>query len=169
MRRWIVVPLAVAALVLVASPLAAQSAAKVVLHATSLGKVLADARGRTVYLFQADKAGKSVCYGACAATWPPFLTVGLPSAGAGVKPALLGTTKRKDGKLQVTYARHPLYFFVQDKKAGQTNGEGINHFDAVTAAGKAAKGSNTAYTPPPAGTTTTTTTTTPYPGGGYGP
>jgi predicted lipoprotein with Yx(FWY)xxD motif len=96
---------------------------------TALGTFLVDGKkSKTLYLFMKDKSGKSACYGACATNWPPFLTIGKPKAGAGVKAALLGTTKRKDGKLQVTYNKHPLYWFKFDGKAGQTKGEDVNAF-----------------------------------------
>lgn len=97
------------------------------LRTTGVGRVLVAANGRTLYLFTADKGGKSVCYGQCAAYWPPLIA-SKPTAGAGLTVSMLGTTKRKDGKLQVTYAGHPLYFFVQDTKAGQIKGQGIVHF-----------------------------------------
>lgn len=136
--------------------------AKVLLRSTSLGSVLVDSRGRTVYLFDADRAAKSACYTQCAAAWPPLLTGSAPVAGPGVKQGLLRTTKRRDGKLQVVYAGHPLYFFSGDARGGQVNGEGIEHFGggwyAVSAAGKK-------VAPAPAGGTTTTT---PSSGGGYG-
>ena len=92
----------------------------------NLGKVIASAQGRTLYMFRADHGTTSVCYGSCATYWPPLLTKSKPVAGAGVKAALLGTTKRKDGKLQVTYKGHPLYTYVGDSKAGQTTGEGLD-------------------------------------------
>ena len=82
----------------------------------------------------------STCYGACAALWPPLLTKGKPIAGHGVRASLLGTTKRKDGKLEVTYNGHPLYYFVTDRKPGQTTGQAVNQFGApwwvLSAAGK---------------------------------
>jgi predicted lipoprotein with Yx(FWY)xxD motif len=136
------------------------SSGTVNLHKTKLGKVLAGKSGKTLYLFMADKHGKSACYGACATNWPPLL--GKPTAGTGVKAALLGTTKRKNGTKQVTYAGHPLYFFKLDKSAGQTNGEGLDFFGgkwyAVNSSGKAVT-----HAPAGGGTTTTPTTTTgPY-------
>ena len=97
---------------------------------TTLGKVVADARGHTLYLFRADHGSTSACYGACAQFWPPLLTSGKPHAAAGIRASLLGTTKRRDGKLQVTYKGHPLYTFVQDTKAGMTSGEGSTNFGA---------------------------------------
>ena len=101
------------------------------IHKTALGKVLADARGHTLYLFEKDKNGMSSCNGACVAYWPVVRTVAKPRAGAGVRASLLGRTKRSDGRRQVTYAGHPLYTFVGDKKAGQTTGEGLTDFGAA--------------------------------------
>jgi predicted lipoprotein with Yx(FWY)xxD motif len=95
-----------------------------------LGKVLVNGHGQTLYLFEKDKHGKSACYGRCAAAWPPAFTTGKPKAGPGVKASLLGTTKRKDGKLQVTYNGWPLYAFVEDTKPGQAKGEGSKAFGA---------------------------------------
>lgn len=99
----------------------------VTLGSTDLGQVLVDARGRTLYLYTPDAKSKSTCYGQCAAFWPPLFTTGKPTAAHGVKPSLLGTTKRKDGKLQVTYAGHPLYFFAQDTAAGDVNGQALQN------------------------------------------
>src|SRR5215469_13243818 len=79
------------------------TAGKVTLHNTSVGDVLATSSGRTLYLFMKDKHGKSACYGQCATYWPPLMKKGKVSAAAGVKAKLLGTTKRKNGKRQVTY------------------------------------------------------------------
>ncbi len=93
-----------------------------------LGRILVDSRGITLYDFGKDKGRTSVCYGACAALWPPLITHGKPVAGLGVKRSLLGTTKRKDGKVEVTYGGHPLYYFVTDRKPGQTTGQGVNQF-----------------------------------------
>jgi predicted lipoprotein with Yx(FWY)xxD motif len=93
-----------------------------------LGRILVDSKGITLYDFVTDKHGMSGCYGACAALWPPLITKGKPHAGPGVRASLLGTTKRKDGKLEVTYNRHPLYYFVTDRKRGQTTGQGVNQF-----------------------------------------
>ena len=103
-----------AAGVLAAAAFAAPNTSTISLRTTAVGKVLVAANGRTLYLFTADKGKKSTCYGQCAGYWPP-LFAGKPRVGAGLKAAMLGTTKRRDGKLQVTYAGHPLYFFVQDK------------------------------------------------------
>ena len=101
---------------------------KVAIGKTALGSILVDSRGITLYDFPPDKGTTSVCYGACAALWPPVLTHGKPVAGTGVHASLLGTTRRKDGKLEVTYNGHPLYYWVGDKKPGQTTGQGLNQF-----------------------------------------
>jgi len=97
---------------------------------TSIGNAITNASGRTLYLFRGDKGTTSECYGACATAWPPLLTTGKPIASGRVAVSLLGTSKRSDGKLQVTFKGHPLYTFVGDKKPGQTNGEGSNAFGA---------------------------------------
>jgi predicted lipoprotein with Yx(FWY)xxD motif len=96
-----------------------------------LGQILVDESGMTVYLFLADSGTASTCYTSCAAIWPPVLTTGAPQAGAGVQASLLGTTTRTDGKVEVTYAGHPLYYFVKDKVAGDVTGQGINGFGAL--------------------------------------
>ena len=96
-----------------------------------LGQILVDERGMTVYLFVADTGTTSTCYTSCAAIWPPVLTTGAPQAGAGAQVSLLGTTTRTDGKVEVTYAGHPLYYFVKDKVAGDATGQGINGFGGL--------------------------------------
>jgi predicted lipoprotein with Yx(FWY)xxD motif len=98
---------------------------------TSLGRILVNSSGHTLYLFGKDKNGKSSCSGMCASFWPPLITTGKPRAGTGAKASLLGTTKRADGRLQVTYNHHPLYMFKKDTKKGQTNGEGLSAFGAT--------------------------------------
>src|SRR4029453_11752887 len=105
------------------------------------GRILVDSHGRTLYLSTHDKRRASSCYGTCARNWPPFTTHGKPRAISGARSALLGTTRRKDGRIQVTYHAHPLYYFAGDKRAGQTRGEGLSAFGgrwyAVSAAGNA--------------------------------
>jgi len=99
--------------------------------ATSHGHTyLTGASGRSVYLWVADTSDKSNCSGACAQAWPPVTTTGNPTAGSGVSAADLGTTTRSDGTKQVTYKGHPLYYFVGDKSAGSTSGEGSDGFGA---------------------------------------
>jgi predicted lipoprotein with Yx(FWY)xxD motif len=134
--------------------------ATVSLRKTTLGLILVNSSGHTLYLFAKDRNAKSACSGSCARFWPPLLSRGTPTAGAGVKPSLLGTTKRSNGSRQVTYNRHPLYTYVLDKRGGQTKGEGIAAFGArwyaVSANGKAVVKASTT-------TSTGTTTTRPYP------
>lgn len=105
-----------------------------------LGRIIVDGRGRTLYLFEKDKRGRSACYGACAGFWPPLLTRGKPSAVRGAKASLLGMTRRRDGREQVTYAGHLLYRFLEDTRPGQTKGEGLQEFgggwDVLSPAGK---------------------------------
>jgi predicted lipoprotein with Yx(FWY)xxD motif len=96
-----------------------------------LGQFLVDESGMTVYLFLSDTATTSTCYTSCASVWPPVLTTGTPQTGTGADASLLGTLTRTDGKVEVTYAGHPLYYFVQDKAAGDARGQGINGFGAL--------------------------------------
>ena len=132
--RLVALALAVAsaALLLSLSAGAASGAgrATVKTHSSSLGKILVDAQGRSLYLFEKDKGKRSACYGQCAKFWPPLLTTGKTTAAAGAKASLLGSTRRSNGSMQVTYAGHPLYLFVEDKKPGATKGEGSKAFGA---------------------------------------
>jgi len=109
----------------------------------SLGRILVDSNGRTLYLFTHDKQRSSTCNGSCARNWPPFTTRGKPRAISGARTGLLRTARRKDGRIQVTYHGHPLYYYAGDKRAGQTRGEGRSAFGgrwyAVSAAGAAVK------------------------------
>jgi predicted lipoprotein with Yx(FWY)xxD motif len=98
---------------------------------SSLGNILVDSQGRTIYLFQQDTGTKSTCSGDCATDWPPVRVSGKPTAGSGVNASMLGTTPRSDGKPQVTYDGHPLYLFSGDSSAGDTNGQGVNAFGAA--------------------------------------
>jgi predicted lipoprotein with Yx(FWY)xxD motif len=144
---------------------------------TPLGKIVVDSRGRSLYLFEADRKGKSACYGACAKAWPPVIVVGKPKAGPGARAALLGVLKRNDGKEQVTYRGHPLYRFYKDTARGQVKGQGLDFFGGewyvLTPAGvklehEATTDDNSSTS---GGTTTGGGTTTPgggYGGGGYG-
>ena len=82
----------------------------------------------TAYLFVVDTGTSSNCYTSCASIWPPVLTTGAPQAGTGADATLLGTTTRTDGKVEVTYAGHPLYYFISDNQAGDVKGQGVNGF-----------------------------------------
>ena len=92
---------------------------------TSLGTILVDGKGRSLYMYGADtpRSGKSACAGACLAAWPPL--TGAPSAGSGVDASKLGTITGTDGSTQVTYNGWPLYYFAKDSAAGQTTGQGV--------------------------------------------
>jgi predicted lipoprotein with Yx(FWY)xxD motif len=136
-RFWIKLLTALGAAAVISSTAAAlalaggaSTGAKVAVRTSSLGRIIVDSKGITLYDFAKDKGTTSACYGACAALWPPLISKGRPIAGQGVHASLLGTTKRKDGKLEVTYGGHPLYYFVSDRKPGQTTGQGLNQFGA---------------------------------------
>jgi predicted lipoprotein with Yx(FWY)xxD motif len=143
-RILMVAALALVATVLTAAALADNKGGAVVkIGSSKLGRILVDSHGKTLYMWAHDKSGKSTCYGQCATYWPPLTTAGRPIAQSGARSALLGTTRRADGRMQVTYNRHPLYYFVGDKRAGQTAGEGLTGFggrwDPLSAAGMAVR------------------------------
>lgn len=142
---------------------ATRTTATVSLRKTKLGLILVNSRGHTLYMFAKDKNGKSACGGSCVKFWPPLIRSGKPTAGSGVKASMLGTTKRSNGSLQLTYNKHPLYSFALDKQAGQTDGEGNLAFGArwyaVSANGTAVVKASTT----PTTTKGTTTTTCRYP------
>jgi predicted lipoprotein with Yx(FWY)xxD motif len=111
MSRWLKPCAALAASATIASTaaslaLAGGSNTSIDVGKTPLGRILVDSKGITLYDFPPDKGTTSVCYGACAALWPPLIAKGKLVAGPGVRASLLGTTKRKDGKLEVTYNGH---------------------------------------------------------------
>lgn len=111
------------------------------LTSTQQGRFLVDGQGHSLYLFDKDERGESYCSGACAAVWPPLETESAPQATAGVDGSALGTLKRDDGDVQVTYHGHPLYYYAADASSpGRTKGEDIEQFGAgwylVNAAGK---------------------------------
>ncbi|HET6635604.1 MAG TPA: hypothetical protein VFH77_11355 [Streptomyces sp.] len=117
---------------------------KVTTSSGDLGRTfLVDARGRTVYLFEADTSGRSSCSGSCAKAWPPVTVTSTPQAGGKAQQNLLGTTTRGNGDKQVTYNGHPVYYYKGDTKPGDTKGQGLDQFGAkwfvVTPAGDAVK------------------------------
>jgi predicted lipoprotein with Yx(FWY)xxD motif len=147
---------------------ATKSNATVSLRSTKLGKVLVNSSGRTLYLFEKDKNGHSSCAGQCAKYWPPLISAAKPTAGTGVKAALLSRVRRSDGKMQVTYNKHPLYLFLKDRAAGQTTGENLDFFGGewyvVNANGVKVEPGEHSGTTTQQTTTSTYTNTQPIPG-----
>jgi predicted lipoprotein with Yx(FWY)xxD motif len=138
MRRLLLILslLAVIGVLVVAGGLSGASAATnspvtVTVSKSNLGMIVTDAKHRTLYLFKKDKNGMSSCSGACASLWPPLITNGKPKAAGGIQASHLGTTKRSDGKLQVTYFKNPLYYYAPDHNPGQTTGQGLNQFGGL--------------------------------------
>jgi predicted lipoprotein with Yx(FWY)xxD motif len=97
---------------------------------SSVGTILVDGSGRTLYLFEKDQPNQSACSGACASAWPIDNSSAAAKAGGQVDASLLGTIKRSDGTTQVTYNKHPLYYYAGDTAPGQLNGQGLNAFGA---------------------------------------
>jgi predicted lipoprotein with Yx(FWY)xxD motif len=142
-KRFAIILVALAAVTsLAAGALASNvgSGATVSTGSSSLGRILVDGKGRTLYLFEKDRRDRSACSATCTTYWPPLLTHAKPTAGRGVKASLLGTIRRAAGTTQVTYAGHPLYRYLPDTKPGQTNGQDSHDFGAgwyvLSSAGK---------------------------------
>jgi predicted lipoprotein with Yx(FWY)xxD motif len=108
-----------------AAPAAATNASLATAEST-LGTILVDAEGMTVYLFTKDTGGSSVCNGDCAVAWPPVPATGDDTAGTGVDAAKLGSITRDDGTQQLTYAGKPLYYYAADNAPGDTKGQDVN-------------------------------------------
>jgi predicted lipoprotein with Yx(FWY)xxD motif len=110
----------------------AQTAATLTVRSTRFGRILFDGRGRALYGFTRDRrGGPSQCYGACARAWPVYFSGARLSAGAGVKRSLIGTTRRRDGRRQVTYNGWPLYYYVSDRRPGQVTCQNVEEFGGL--------------------------------------
>jgi predicted lipoprotein with Yx(FWY)xxD motif len=132
-------------------------------HNAKLGAIVVDAKGLTLYHLTSEH-GKIACTGVCTTYWPPVMWsgTGKPTLGAGLKASKIGTIKRSNGKLQVTYNKFPLYRYYQDKKPGQTKGQGVDDgpgaWYVISTAGtivKGASGASGATTTDDKGGTTT--------------
>jgi predicted lipoprotein with Yx(FWY)xxD motif len=96
------------------------------------GRILVDSRGHTLYLFTRDRArNRSRCYGACADAWPPLYTRGKPRAGSGADASRLGTTRRRNGRTQVTYNGHPLYYYIGEDEPGEILCQNVDEFGGL--------------------------------------
>ena|SRR5436190_3029988 len=132
MRTLLTLLVSLAATVAAADPLSAVSAtpgaSSLTVRSSAYGKILVDGRGFALYAFTKDARGKSACQGACARAWPPYIVKQCPVAGAGARASLTGTTRRGDGRIQVTYGGRPLYYYVGDKRAGQVLCQNVVEF-----------------------------------------
>jgi predicted lipoprotein with Yx(FWY)xxD motif len=107
---------------------ATQARATITVRSSSYGRILFDGRGRALYAFTRDRGKQSRCYGACAAAWPVYYAKGRLLAGAGVRQSLIGTTRRRDGRMQVTYGGRPLYYYVGDRRPGEVRCQNVVEF-----------------------------------------
>jgi predicted lipoprotein with Yx(FWY)xxD motif len=133
MKRVAILVSIVAAAVLAPTAMATPRADRgtVTARSSRFGSILFDGRGFVLYAFTRDPRGRSVCSGACAKAWPPYLVDRAPRSAAGVKRHLLGTTRRSDGKIQVTYAGRPLYYYVGDRSPGQILCQNVSEFGGL--------------------------------------
>jgi predicted lipoprotein with Yx(FWY)xxD motif len=107
----------------------ARASATLTVRSTKYGRILSDGRGRALYAFTRDRpGGRSQCYGACAKAWPVYFAGGRLLAGKGVRQPLIGTTRRRDGRRQVTYNGRPLYYYIGDKSPGQVLCQNVDEF-----------------------------------------
>ncbi|MGH2990319.1 MAG: COG4315 family predicted lipoprotein, partial [Solirubrobacterales bacterium] len=95
---------------------------------TEYGEILADRKGFALYLFTKEEGRESRCYGECAEAWPPLKTKRKPRAGAGLDPGLLARTERRNGRKQVTYDGHPLYYYIGDSDPGEVFCQDVQEF-----------------------------------------
>jgi predicted lipoprotein with Yx(FWY)xxD motif len=109
---------------------AAAARSSISVRRTPLGKILVDGNGRTLYLFEHDRANKSNCSNGCLTVWPALTAHARPHARGGAIGSKIGTIRRANGTRQVTYAKHPLYYYAGDTKPGDTSGQGLNQFGA---------------------------------------
>ncbi len=108
-----------------ALPSAAAAGTRITASGSEFGTMLWGPNRQAVYVFQRDGRNRSRCYGACAKAWPPVYTKGRPEAGRGARSALLGTTRRRNGRLQVTYRGRPLYYYVNEGR-GEVRCHNVN-------------------------------------------
>ena len=120
-----IAPVATTAPAATEGPAAAAAAMVMAAKNASHVHLLADREGRTLNLFNKDSKNTTTCYDQCAQNWPPLLTSGAAKAGDGADSAMLGTTARNDGTLQITYNGWPLYYYAKDQKAGDTTGQDV--------------------------------------------
>jgi len=97
---------------------------------SQFGRIVADGTGQAVYVFDRETTSRPECYGGCAQAWPPVLTKGRPVAGKGARPGLLGTTRRRDGRRQVTLDGKPLYSYIADSP-GQVLCHDVDEFGGL--------------------------------------
>jgi predicted lipoprotein with Yx(FWY)xxD motif len=129
--RLIAVVVGLGALLVLAHAAVAADRGTLTVHSSRYGSALFDGRGFVLYVFTKDAHGKSACSGACAAAWPPYVVKQRPHAGIGVSPSLLGTTRRADGSLQVTYGGRPLYYYVGDRSPGQILCQNVTEYGGL--------------------------------------
>ncbi len=112
-----------------APPSSGSAAIELELESEDVGDYVVGEDGMALYIFTPDAAqpGKSVCNGECATNWPPLVVEEIAdvAAGEGITGEL-GTVTRDDGTTQVTLGGNPLYYFIGDEAAGDTNGQGLN-------------------------------------------
>ncbi len=110
---------------------AEQARMTLILRNTRYGRILFDGRNRVLYGFTRDKRnGPSRCYGACAAAWPVYFSKTAVRAGSGVKRSLIGSVRRRDGRLQVTYNGWPLYFYAHEGP-GEVKCQNVDEFGGL--------------------------------------
>jgi predicted lipoprotein with Yx(FWY)xxD motif len=113
------------------APAATPAVALGTASSTNVGRYLADANGRSVYVFMKDKKDVSTCVDACAAAWPPFDAGSAASTDSSLKSGMVRTIARSDNRSQTTYNGMPLYYYEDDKQPGDIKGQGKNEFGGL--------------------------------------
>jgi predicted lipoprotein with Yx(FWY)xxD motif len=127
-RMALALGIASCCLPLTQTPASTSRTASIAVRSTAYGRIVVDGGGYALYAFTRDHRGASRCYGACAKAWPPFIVSRRPRAARGTHAALIGTTRRRDGRIQATYRGRPLYYYVGDRRPGQVLCQNVVEF-----------------------------------------
>ena|SRR5215204_470559 len=111
----------------VAAP-AAKKRPKLTITDGDFGRILTNGKGRALYVFTSDSGKTSNCYEDCARAWPPYIVSSKPRPVGDARRGLVGMTRRADGRLQATYAGHPVYFYEHDNAPGEVLCQAVNEF-----------------------------------------
>jgi predicted lipoprotein with Yx(FWY)xxD motif len=124
----LLVPTAIAEMGGPSATAAAKKGPQLAITDGDFGRHLTNGKGRALYVFSADSGKTSNCSGECARAWPPYIVKSKPRAVEGARQGLVGVTRRADGRLQATYAGHPVYYYIRDNESGEVLCQAVEEF-----------------------------------------